>query len=337
MKEIILFVLLILSLFNISIKMSNSEIVVTVPVIKFIVDKITKDEKLSIALVKENTDPHFFDAKLSTIVKLKRAQLFILLSSDFEVYVDALLQTANNKNILKGGDGYLELANFVDLIDIPSNIERTGGELHAHGNPHFILSPYNFKKSAQAIFSKLKKLYPHQEKTYKENLNQLLRELDTILFGEKLLGATKSDMLYKRWELEKLKEYLEEKGLKDDWNGLTRKISEIKNEKIIPYHKSFTYFIQFFKLDEFAVIEPKPGIPPSTSHLISLIDKSNKENVKVILIEPFYPLKTANFIKEKVKGTLCVIISSTNVYNYFEWLKITAEKIHRAIKDGKCE
>ncbi|MFN7182065.1 MAG: metal ABC transporter substrate-binding protein [Planctomycetota bacterium] len=334
-KVILVVIMIIVGGFNLpQAKTKNPEIIVTLPAIKFIVDRITGDEKLTMALVKENTNPHFYDAKLSAIVKLKNARLFILMQTDFEVYVEALLASANNPQIVRGARGYLELANYVEIIEIPSNIERTGGELHAQGNPHFLLNPYNFRKAAIAIFSKLKEFYPDNEEKFKENVDKLLEELDTILFGKEI---SKSEMLYKRWLLDKLEKYLEEKGVKNNWTGITRKLSEIKNEKIIAYHKSFSYFLNFFKLNEFAIIEPKPGIPPSTSYLISLIDKINKENVKIILIEPYYPLKTANFLKEKAKNPLCVIISSTNVYNYFEWIKTTVENIYKAVKEGKCE
>lgn len=336
MRKIVIFILLLLGITQL--KLADEEIVVTMPILKFIVDKITQNEKLSMALLKEDTDAHFFDAKLTHMVKLKNAKLLILMqSSDMEVYVDALLQAVNNKDILKGNKGYLELANFVDFLQVPVSIERTAGELHAAGNTHFYIGPDNFRKMVEAIFQKLKELYPEQEKIYKENKDKLLNELDTILFGEKLLDFVKSDMLYKRWKVGKLDEYLKEKKMEGYWRGVTKKLNEIRNEKFVSYHKSFTYFLDFFKLEEFAVMEPKPGIPPSTSYLLSLIDKINKEDVKVILVEPFYPVKTAEFVKEKAKKPLCIIVSSTNVYDYFKWLTTIAEKIYKAVKENKCE
>ncbi len=315
----------------------NPEIVVTLPIIKFIVDKITQQANLSIALLKEGTDPHLFDAKLSYIATLKNAKLLILMTSDFEVYVDALLKSANNPDLLKGNKGYLELANYVDIIEIPETVERTKGELHAQGNPHFYLDPVNFKKMAQAVFDKLKEIYSDSEEKYRKNLEDLNKELDTILFGKKVVSTIKSDLLYKRWNQDKLSDYLKEKGLENEWDGLTKKFNEIKGEKTLPYHKSFTYFILFSKLIEFEVIELKPGIPPSTARLTELITKIDKEKIKTILVEPFYPVKTAEFIKNKSKTAPCLIIVSTNPYNYFEWLQTTSTKIYKAIKENKCE
>lgn len=335
MKKIILLILsTIISVFG---GTKNPEIVVTLPIIKFAVDKITQDKDLSIALVKENTDPHFFDAKLSYIVTLKNAKLLILASSDFEVYVDALLSSANNPNIVKGGNGYLELASYVDIIEIPETVSRTKGELHAQGNPHFYLHPENFKKMCLAIFDKLKEMYPNKEEKYKKNMESLFQELDILLFGEKLTLNMKTDLLYKRWNLDKLSDYLKENNLESDWEGLTKKLYEIKNEKILSYHKSFTYYLLFFKLIEFEVIESKPGIPPTTTRLLELITKVDKEKIKTILIEPFYPTKTAEFIKGKSTLKPCIIIISTSPYNYFEWLKSASSKIYKATKENKCE
>lgn len=335
MKKIILSMLMLI--ITILPEQKKPEIVVTLPIIKFMVDKITDDKNLSIALVKEDSDPHFFDAKLSYIVMLKNAKLLILMTSDFEVYVDALLKSANNPDVLKGSKGYLELANYVDIIEIPETVERTKGELHAHGNPHFYLSPVNFKKMAQVVFDKLKETYPNNEDKYKKNLEDLNKELDSILFGAKLLDTIKTDSLYKRWDLDKLSDYLKEKNLENDWNGLTKKFNEIKDAKILPYHKSFTYFLLFFKLVEYEVIESKPGIPPSTSRLTELITTTDKEKIKVILVEPFYPVKTTEFIKNKSTTKPCLIIASTSPYDYFEWLQTTSTKVYKAIKENKCE
>lgn len=335
MKRVILVILC--TIFSLFLEAKDVEIVTTLPMIKFIVDRITEDKELSIALVKENTDPHFFDAKLSYIVILKDAKLFILVSSDFEVYVDPLLKSANNPDIVKGGKGYLELASYVEIIEIPASVERTQGELHAMGNPHYFLDPENFKKMAGAIFDKLKEIYPDNTEKYKKNLEKLYEELDTLLFGEKLIASIKSDLLYKRWKLDKLADYIREKNLLNEWEGLTKKFNEIKGEKILPYHKSFTYYILFSKMIEYDVIESKPGIPPSTTRLVELITKVDKEKIKAIIIEPFYPTKTADFIKTKSTIKPCIIVITTNPYNYFEWLKTISTRIYQAVKENKCE
>jgi zinc/manganese transport system substrate-binding protein len=335
MKKI--FIVALLFLVNLLFLPSDSEIVVTLPVIKFVVDKITQTPTLCSAILKEDTDPHFYEAKLSYILMLKKAKLLILADSHLEVYVEALLSAANNPAILKGGKGYLELSTVVDKIETPSTGDRAQGDFHPTGNPHFYIDPQRIRKIAQAIFTKLIEIYPGNEKVYKENYEAFLQELDSLVFGAELVKEVKPELLYKLWKTDKVTEYLKEKNLIEKWEGVTRKLYEIKDEKVLAYHKSFTYILGFSKLNEFDVVEPKPGIPPSTSRLLELVKKVENEKIKGILIEPFYPLKHANFIKEKAGNSVCVLVVSTNRYNYFEWLRDYTERSYKALKEGKCE
>ncbi|MFQ5580754.1 MAG: metal ABC transporter substrate-binding protein [Nitrospiria bacterium] len=233
-------------------------------------------------------DPHFIEAKPSYMLKLSRAKLFVQVGLGLEgEWVPPLLTGARNIKLLRGGNGHVDASEGVALLEIPKGrLDRSAGDAHGQGNPHYWLDPLNGKQIAQNIGEGLKRVDPKGKAQYDHNI---------IRFSERL------DSAMKRWS-EALKPF--------------------KGEKVITYHNSWPYFLQRFGLTAVGYVEPKPGIPPSSSHLIQLIQRIKEEKVKIIIVEPYFGAKTPQFVARKsgakVIGLPPSVSKATGVTDYFQ-------------------
>lgn len=210
-------------------------------------------------------DAHFIDAKPSHMLKLSRADLFVQVGLGLEVgWVPALLPGARNAGIQPGAPGYVNASEGIDLLEIPTGrIDRSAGDVHAEGNPHYWLDPVNGQQIAKNITAGLKRIDPEGKKVYERNQKQFSRNLDAATQG---------------W-IEEMKPF--------------------KGEKLVTYHNSWIYFLKRFSLEAIAYIEPKPGIPPSTSHLEQTVRRIKTEGVRMVIVEPYFDGKVSRFIAKK--------------------------------------
>jgi len=214
-------------------------------------------------LAKPTEDPHFVDAKPSHIVTLNRADILIEGGADLEVgWLPPLLEGARNPRIQPGTPGHVRASEGVPLLDVPQSLDRSQGDLHAAGNPHFMMDPANAAIVARHVAAALCGSDADGCASYKENLAGFERTLDE---------KTKS------------------------WSA---KLGPYRGTKIVTYHNTWKYFAARFGLETGVFLEPKPGIPPSPPHLANVIDTMQKDRIRVILVEPFQSRKTAEMVAE---------------------------------------
>jgi zinc/manganese transport system substrate-binding protein len=228
------------------------------------------------ALAKGYQDPHFVDPKPSFVLKLSKADLLIVAGLELEIgYLPPLIDQSRNERIHPGGPGYLDASNGCDILERPTGtVTRAMGDVHPFGNPHFWLDPENGRVIARSIAAKLTELDPAGAAEYKANL---------AAFDAKLTEGEK------RWDA----------ALAPD-----------AGTELVTYHNSWPNFLKHFKLVAAGYIEPKPGIPPSPSHTVEIIDMMKAKKIPVILMEPYFDRKTPNQIAEKTGAKLLVFIPS---------------------------
>ena len=234
-------------------------------------------DKVSVtSLAKGYQDPHFVDPKPSFILAVSRADLLIVVGRELEIgWLTPLLTSSRNSKIQPGNKGYLDASMTVQILEIPTGqITRAMGDVHPPGNPHYWLDPGNGRRMAQAIRDKLSELSPNDKALFAQ------RYAD---FDRRLADAEK------RWETA---------------------MAPYKGTKVVTYHRSWPNFIERFGLDVIGYVEPKPGIPPSPSHTIDLIAEMKRQNVKLILVEPYFDLKTPESIARGVGGKVLVLTPS---------------------------
>ena len=240
---------------------------------------ITRDvggDKVSvIALAKGYQDPHFVESKPSFILAVNRANLYIAIGRELEIgWLPPLITSSRNARIQPGASGYLDASLNVRILEIlTGQITRAMGDVHPLGNPHYWLEPGNGRLIAQAIRNKLGELSPADRAYFVQRYDD---------FDRRLAAAEK------RWDA---------------------MMAPYKGTKLVTYHRSWPNFMERFGLEVMGYVEPKPGIPPSPAHTLELIDEMKRGGVKVIVVEPYFSLKTPQAIANQIPGGTVLVLA----------------------------
>jgi ABC-type Zn uptake system ZnuABC Zn-binding protein ZnuA len=246
-------------------------------------DKVNVD-----SIAKGYQDPHFVEAKPSFLLKLRQADLLISVGLQLEIgWLPPLITQSGNPRIQVGAGGYLDASQFAQILEIPQGtVTRAEGDVHPLGNPHYWLDPDNGRRIAKGIAGKLGDLDPGDAAYFQQRFQD---------FDKRLAAAEQ------KWDAE-MKPY--------------------RGRKVVTYHRSFPNFAQHFGLDVIGYVEPRPGIPPTPSHTLELIQLMKRENAKVVLVEPYFDLKTPQSIGRATGAQVIVYLPSVGgekqVTNYFE-------------------
>jgi ABC-type Zn uptake system ZnuABC Zn-binding protein ZnuA len=210
-------------------------------------------------------DPHFIEAKPSFVLQLRNADVWAFVGLDLEIgWMPLLLDGARNPKIRQGGSGYLDVSTAVPILDRPQgNVDRSMGDVHPLGNPHYWLDPENGRRIARLFQAKFTQLDPGNAATYASNEKA---------FEARLNAA--------------------EKGWQDD-------LRAIKGKPVVAWHTSWRYFAEYDGMNIVAFMEPKPGVPPSPSHLYTVIQAVKRTGAKAIVMEPFYDRKVADLVAKQ--------------------------------------
>ena len=248
-------------------------------------------------------DPHFVEPKPSFLLLLKNADLLEAVGLDLEIgWLPPLIDQSRNARIRPGSPGYLDLSRGVEILDRPSGpVNRSMGDVHPLGNPHYWLDPANAVRIAIQIERKLAELRPADAAYFRARLNS---------FKSRMNDADK------RWRAA---------------------LAPYRGRKIVTYHNSWPNFMRRYGLNVIGYIEPKPGVPPSPSHIFNLIKKMKDEKVKVIVMEPYFDHKTPQSVAQRTGATLVVLYPSVGGANrgtddYFSLFDTNIATLVKALK-----
>jgi ABC-type Zn uptake system ZnuABC Zn-binding protein ZnuA len=254
------------------------------------------------SIAKGYQDPHFVEAKPSFILRLQRADLLIAIGRELEIgWLPPLIQQSRNSKIQPGSAGYLDASLGANILEIPAGqITRAMGDVHPLGNPHYWLDPENGKRIGKQIADKLSELRPSDRAYFQQQLTAFSAKLDD---AEKRWSAT---------------------------------MAPYKGTKVVTYHRSFPNFADRFGLDIIGYVEPKPGIPPTPQHTLDLINEMKRQQVKLVLVEPYFDLKTPNAIGRETGAQVLVMSPSVGgtkeVTDYFKLFDYNITLLVDAIK-----
>ena len=244
-------------------------VVATTPDLASVAKEIGGDRVNVVALAKPTEDPHFVDAKPSFIVTLNRADALIEGGAELELgWLPPLLENARNGKINAGGPGRIVASEGIRLLEIPTSFDRSKGDIHSLGNPHFMVDPVSAKIVARNIANHFAQIDPKNAATYNTNLARFNARIDTKLA---------------------------------EWQ---RQLAPYRGAKIVTYHRDFIYLAQRFGFTIVDELEPKPGIAPSPSHLAQVIGEMRRDNAKVILVQPFQNRKTAETVARQTGASV---------------------------------
>src|SRR5437899_3832280 len=209
-------------------------------------------------------DPHRIEARPSLIARVRSADLLICSGSELEIgWIPLLLRQSGNSRIQLGSPGYFEASQYVVKLEIPKVIDRALGDLHPGGNPHVHTDPRNIARIAQALEERMVLIDPANAESYRSRAKSFLERWQAAIA---------------RWE---------------------QQAAPLKGVPVVVYHKDFSYFINWTGMREAGSLEPKPGIPPTPSHLAELIDQMKRAPAKVIVYSPYNSPQAAEFLSSR--------------------------------------
>jgi len=228
------------------------------------------------AIARGYQDPHFVEAKPSFLLSLRKADLLVVVGLQLEIgWLPPLITQSGNPRIQPGGPGYFDASQSAEILEIPTaQVSRAMGDVHPLGNPHYWLDPLNGLRVAGGLVQKLSQMSPADSAYFHQCLEDFRRRLTDA---------------GKRWD-EQMKPY--------------------RGRKVITYHQSWPNFVKRFGLQVVDYVEPRPGIPPSPAHVVELIALMKRQGVKLILVEPYFDLKTPQSVARETGGQVVVLMPS---------------------------
>ena len=241
-------------------------------------------------------DPHFIEAKPSFVLQLRDADVWAFVGLDLEIgWMPLLLQGARNPKLQPGKPGYVDASRVITVLDLArGNVDRSQGDVHPLGNPHYWLDPENGRRIAKLFRDTFSQLDAKNASTYAANAEAFTQRLDAA---------------------------------EESWKA---DLAKIKGQPVVAWHTSWRYFAEYTGMNIVGFMEPKPGVPPSPSHLAGLIQTMKQTGAKVIVMEPFYDRKTADFVASKTGAKVLVLPPSVGgTKGLDDYIQLMTNDIHQ--------
>lgn len=254
------------------------KVVATLPDLAALAKAVGGDKVEVTALALPTQDPHFVDAKPNLALALNRADLLIAIGLGLEIgWLPTLQIGARNARIQTGNTGYLDASQFVRLLEVPAvPVDRSQGDVHPGGNPHYLYDPRQALAVAKGIAARMQQLDPKNSATYQANLATFTTELEKARTG---------------WE---------------------QRLTGLRGAPVIAYHRTTAYLADWLGFTPIAFLEPKPGIPPNPSHVAQVLALGKAKKARLVLREDYYPEGTARLVASKIPAPVIVLPGGTN-------------------------
>jgi len=216
-------------------------------------------------------DPHYIQARPSLIAQMRRADLVVCTGAELEIgWLPVLMARGGNPRVKPGTDGYFEAANFVTMLGVPQHLDRAEGDIHPRGNPHIQLDPHNIERIAPALSDRLAKLDPANAADYGKRLEDFKQRWQAAM---------------QRWETQG---------------------ASLRGMPIVVHHESWAYLNRWLGLNQIGTLEPKPGVPPSSSHLAELLETLKAPPAKAVIRAPYQDPRASEWLSKQVPGLVMI-------------------------------
>jgi ABC-type Zn uptake system ZnuABC Zn-binding protein ZnuA len=254
---------------------SKLRVVTTIPDLKSLTEAVGGDFVDVDSLTRGTQNFHEAEVRPSMMLKLRRADAVVENGLDLDAWADVAIEGANNPQIVRGGRGRIEISQGVELLEVPTaRVDRSMGDVHPRGNPHFSLDPGLAPVITRNIVEGLARLAPEHRAAFEQNRQAFLAQLE-----QRMIGWTKA-------------------------------MAPFRGSKVVVYHPDFIYLLTRFGLVQAATLEDRPGIPASPQHIVSLIRQMKEEKIKVILVEPWNDVKLATRVAEEAGAKALVMATA---------------------------
>jgi zinc/manganese transport system substrate-binding protein len=278
---------------------ADLNVVTTVSDLAAITKAIEGDKGTVTSLALPSQDPHFVDAKPNLALALNKADLLIAIGLDLEIgWLQTLQLGARNSKIQTGNPGYLDASQFVKVLEAPTvKVDRSQGDVHPGGNPHYLHDPRMAVAVARGIQARMAQLDPKNAATYQANVEKFITEVEAARAG---------------WE---------------------KRLAGVRGVPVISYHKTTAYLSDWLGFQTVAFLEPKPGIPPTPSHVAQTLMQGRQQKVRLVVQEEYYPDSTSKLVSSKIPAGLVIFPSGAN-FREGETYVQRMERLVQAIEKG---
>ena len=285
---------------------AETNIITTVTDLRYIAEQIGKNKVKVESMIRGFDDPHFVMTRPDFLVKLSEAEIFCQVGLDLEIaWAPLLLQQSRNIKIQKGQNGFCDASVGINILGKPTvQVDRSMGDMHIFGNPHYISDPVNAIQVANNIMTALQRVDPDNGDFYQQNYDD---------FRERIVKLTKEEM---------------------------KAFQPYFGSKVAVFHDEFMYLANRFKFNANLTLEERPGIPPSSRYLEQVIKNMKANNIKVILISPVNNPQFAEYVSSQVTGSLVVIMPTSvgalpEIKTYEDTIRQGLKKIKEALDKTK--
>jgi ABC-type Zn uptake system ZnuABC Zn-binding protein ZnuA len=290
-------------------------------------------------------NPHYVEPKPSFVPALASADLFVTTGLDLELWIPALLDKANNPKVTEGGPGYVAAYTGIQLLDVPSSYSRSQGDIHVFGNPHIWTSPLNAVQIARNILTGLKRVSPENAAYFSAREKDFEDHIHRSLYGDELVKLLGGQTLADLDERGKLVDFLGSKQyqgalLMARLGGWLKQGMPFRGKPVVCYHKEWDYFSREFQVPCADYIEPKPGIPPTPSHVQEVITEMKEQHIQVLLSTNYYDRSQVQEVAART-GARAVIVpgnvgGAPGVTTYFDLINVWVSELARAFEPASA-
>ncbi len=317
------------------------KICATVPDLGALAGEVGGEHVAVTVFAKGGEDPHFIEARPSFVRALADADLFIQTGLELEIgWAPVLLKNARNERVLPGTPGFLEAASVITPLEVPSGVvDRSLGDVHPGGNPHFFTDPICGLKVAELIRAKLAELRPADAPLFMQRYRDFAKRTGERLFGVELAGKYDPTKLALLAERGGLMPFLVAQHDEVKLGGWLAQLRPFAGRKVVADHAVWPYFARTFAFEVVGYLEPKPGIPPTTRHLQELIAAMREQNVGVILTTPFFEPKHARVVAEQTGAHIAAMAHQVGALpgtdDYLDFVDHNVQALLRAYQGGR--
>jgi zinc/manganese transport system substrate-binding protein len=323
-----------------SLRAEELRVCATTPDVGALVREVGGDRVSVTVFVKGTEDPHFAEAKPSFVKQLNQSDLYVQAGFELEMgYAPVLLQQARNPRIIPGAPGFLDLSPAVGRpLDVPGTaVDRSMGDVHPYGNPHYFLDPLRGLAAAQIIERKLVELDPAARSYFEGRLKGFEQRLYQDLVGAALAEKYAEDVskLAFLFQTGRLGSFLEERGQRALLGGWLGKMMPHFGAKAVDDHPIWPYFAHTFGLTIVAHLEPLPGVPPTTKHLEGVISLMKAQDVKLVLASAYYDPRYATLVADSTGATVLRMANQVEAVpeadTYLHMISYNVDQVARAL------
>jgi len=274
-----------------------------------------RGEVTAIANGAEN--PHFVTPRPSLVLQLRKADMFVVTGLDLELWIPAIQDKASNPKVRPGAIGYVAAATGVELLNVPTSVSRSAGDIHAFGNPHIWTSPVNAITIGANILAGLKRVAPENASYYEQRYAAWKDRILRALAGDELVEILGANAVFDLARGHQLIAFLESQAfegrpLMDRLGGWLERAEVFRGGHMVCYHKEWDYFSRAFDVmcDEY--VEPKPGIPPTPGHVADVIELMKRRHLHVLFSTNYFNRNQIMSVADRTNATAVIVPSNTH-------------------------